>query len=70
MITGTQIMLLLKINYKQLCYLVDDDLLIPVLKKNSPRSNEYNEKDVEILCKNKKRFKNNLLALEIENEWR
>lgn len=57
------------INYKQLCYLIFEEILIPKVKRNSPMSDLFNEEDVKVLMKNKKVFKNNLLALEIEKEW-
>ena len=62
-------MKLIGINHEQLSYLIHSDILIPIEKRNSPRSHLFNEEDVRVLTKNKKTFRNNLLALEIEKEW-
>jgi hypothetical protein len=69
MINGNEIMKLIGINHQQLSYLIHIDILIPAEKRNSPRSDLFNEEDVRMLTKNKKTFRNNLLALEIEKEW-
>jgi len=62
-------MKLIGINHQQLSYLIHSDILIPAEKRNSPRSDLFLEEDVRVLTKNKKIFRNNLLALEIEKEW-
>lgn len=70
MINGSEIIKLLNINRQQLNYLVFNDFIIPKIKRNSVLSDLFDEKDIEILTNNKRKFRNNLLALEIENEWR
>ncbi len=62
-------MKLIGINHQHLSYLIHSDILIPAEKRNSPRSDLFLEEDVRVLTKNKKIFRNNLLALEIEKEW-
>ncbi len=70
MINGSEIIKLLNINRQQLNYLVFNDFIIPKIKRNSVLSDLFDEKDIEIFTNNKRKFRNNLLALEIENEWR
>ena len=70
MINGSEIIKLLNINRQQLNYLVFNYFIIPKIKRNSVLSDLFDEKDIEIFTNNKRKFRNNLLALEIENEWR
>ncbi len=65
---GNEIMKITGITYRQLCFLVHEDVLVPVVKRNTPRTDLFDEKDVEVLVSDKERFRNNVLALEIERE--